>query len=84
MAVIGVGSTGVQVIQEMGKVAKQLTVFLLEPNWCTPLGNGPMTKERMDFIKSHYYRSHPNINPTRIVPIGPALDYLAPHNRDRL
>jgi len=54
VAVIGVGSTGVQVIQEMAKVARQLTVFLLEPNWCTPLGNGPMTPERMGYIKSHY------------------------------
>ncbi|MGD9662393.1 MAG: flavin-containing monooxygenase [Porticoccaceae bacterium] len=54
VAVIGVGSTGVQVIQEMGKMAKQLTVFLRSPNWCTPLGNGPMTQERMDYIKSHY------------------------------
>ena len=54
VAVIGTGSTGVQLIQEMAKVAKHLTVFLLEPNWCTPLGNGPMTQERMDYIKSHY------------------------------
>lgn len=54
VAVIGVGSTGVQVIQEMGKVAGELKVFLRSPNWCTPLGNGPMTQERMDYIKSHY------------------------------
>ena len=54
VAVIGLGSTGVQVIQEMGKVAGHLTVFALEPNWCSPLGNGPMTQERMDYIKSHY------------------------------
>lgn len=25
-----------------------------------------------DHIKSHYYRSHPDVNPTGIVPIGPA------------
>jgi putative glutathione S-transferase len=37
----------------------------------------------IDFIKSHYYRSHPTVNPSRIVPIGPALDYLAPHGRER-
>lgn len=55
VAVIGVGSTGVQVIQEMGKAAKELTVFLREPNWCTPLGNGPMSQERMDYIKSNYH-----------------------------
>jgi putative glutathione S-transferase len=38
----------------------------------------------VDFIKRHYYGSHANINPTRIVPIGPALDYLAPHGREKL
>ena len=35
-------------------------------------------------IKSHYYGSHETINPTRIVPIGPEIDYAAPHNRGRL
>ena len=38
----------------------------------------------IDFIKAHYYGSHANLNPSRIIPIGPALDYLAPHHRDRL
>ena len=35
-------------------------------------------------IKSHYYGSHETINPTRIVPVGPEIDYSAPHNRGRL
>jgi putative glutathione S-transferase len=34
-------------------------------------------------IKSHYYGSHTSINPTRIVPVGPEIDYTAPHDRDR-
>ena len=29
-------------------------MFLRSPNWCTPLGNGPMVPERMAYIKSHY------------------------------
>ena len=29
---------------------------------------------RPDHIKNHYYRSHPWINPTGIVPVGPASD----------
>ena len=29
----------------------------------------------MDQIKRHYYVTHPGINPTGIVPVGPALDY---------
>lgn len=35
-----------------------------------------------DHIKRHYYITHDHINPTRIVPIGPALDLNAPHGRD--
>jgi glutathionyl-hydroquinone reductase len=38
----------------------------------------------MDHIKRHYYMTHPQINPTRVVPIGPALDYDAPHRREQL
>ncbi len=34
-------------------------------------------------IKAHYYGSHDTINPTRIVPVGPALDFSAPHDRER-
>ncbi|MGB3897852.1 MAG: glutathione S-transferase family protein [Mesorhizobium sp.] len=34
-------------------------------------------------IKAHYYGSHPTINPTGVVPLGPVLDYDAPHDRDR-
>jgi putative glutathione S-transferase len=37
-----------------------------------------------DHIKRHYYMTHPDINPTRIVPIGPAQDLTTPHGRERL
>jgi len=36
----------------------------------------------MQHIKAHYYRSHPGVNPTRIVPVGPVLDFDKPHGRD--
>ncbi len=38
----------------------------------------------LDQIKEHYYRSHPRINPTGVVPVGPALDFAAPHGREYL
>ena len=38
---------------------------------------------RLDHIKAHYYGSHESINPTRLVPPGPEIDYGAPHDRDR-
>jgi len=31
--------------------------------------------------KQHYYASHETVNPTRIVPKGPVLDFEAPHGR---
>ncbi len=36
-----------------------------------------------DHIKRHYYTTHPHINPSRIVPDGPLLDWDAPHGRAR-
>ena len=38
----------------------------------------------LDQTKRHYYGSHESVNPTRIVPKGPAIDYLAPHGREHL
>jgi putative glutathione S-transferase len=37
-----------------------------------------------DHIKRHYYYTHDDINPTRIVPLGPALVLTRPHGRERL
>jgi putative glutathione S-transferase len=34
-----------------------------------------------DHIKRHYYVTHPSINPTRIVPVGPIIDWDEPHGR---
>ncbi len=38
----------------------------------------------MDHIKRHYYLTHIEINPNRIVPIGPALDLTKTHGRENL
>ena len=38
----------------------------------------------MTHIKQHYYTSHANINPTRIVPVGPIIDFDEPHERAHL
>lgn len=37
-----------------------------------------------DHIKRHYYITHPRINPTQIVPMGPLLDLDSPPRRDHL
>jgi putative glutathione S-transferase len=38
----------------------------------------------MEHTKAHYYRSHDDINPTGFVPVGPAMDWTAPHTRAEL
>ncbi|MBW3572716.1 MAG: glutathione S-transferase family protein [Gemmatimonadetes bacterium] len=37
-----------------------------------------------DHIKRHYYMTHDQLNPTRIVPKGPRMEWDAPHGRERL
>jgi putative glutathione S-transferase len=37
----------------------------------------------IDQIKRHYYGSQRQVNPTGIVPIGPLIDFMAPHDRGR-
>ena len=39
---------------------------------------------KLSHIKGHYYRSHPTLNPTRVVPLGPRVDFRAPHHRAEL
>lgn len=38
----------------------------------------------LDQVKAHYYGSHPTINPNGIIPLGPELDFDAPHGRAKL
>lgn len=38
----------------------------------------------MDYIKAHYYGSHETINPTRVIPAGPDIDFHMPHGREQL
>lgn len=55
-------------------------------NWLRELYQWPNIAQTVDFehIKHHYYASHRTINPTGIVPKGPALDLMREHDRNRL
>jgi putative glutathione S-transferase len=45
---------------------------------------GVAATTRLDHIKFHYYASHESVNPRGLVPLGPAVDLLAPHGRERV
>ena len=53
-------------------------------NYIRELYQMPGIAETVEFraIKMHYYGSHDTINPHYIVPVGPALDFHRPHDRD--
>ena len=54
VAVVGSGATAIQLIPEVAKVAKNLTVFQRRANWAAPLNNGPISMSEMDEIRERY------------------------------
>ena len=53
-------------------------------NYLKDLYQYPGVKEtcNLHHIKRHYYKSHPQINPSLIVPKGPVISFDEPHNRN--
>ncbi|HZP88803.1 MAG TPA: NAD(P)/FAD-dependent oxidoreductase [Burkholderiales bacterium] len=54
VAVIGTGASGVQVVQEAGKQAKQLTVFQRTPNLALPMGQMRLDAEANRKLKENF------------------------------
>jgi putative glutathione S-transferase len=55
-------------------------------NYLLELSQLPGVAETVDMeqIREHYYTTHPDVNPKRIVAVGPDPDFDADHDRDRL
>ena len=54
VAVIGTGSSGVQVIPAIADDVASLTVFQRSANWCTPLNNAPITPEEQAQLRADF------------------------------
>ncbi|KAH0841822.1 hypothetical protein AYO21_03200 [Fonsecaea monophora] len=54
VGVIGTGASGVQVIQEIGRVTKELTVFQRTPNYSMPMGQQKLNVELQMAKKKGY------------------------------
>ncbi|MBA1231839.1 glutathione S-transferase family protein [Pseudomonas viridiflava] len=65
---------------------RRITDYPNLSNWLRELYQWPGIAETVNFehIKGHYYASHRTINPTAIIPKGPALNLEASHDRERL
>ncbi len=64
---------------------RQLRDYPNLSNYLRELYQIPGVKESVNFthIKQHYYYSQSTVNPTRIVPKGPTLNFDLAHDRDR-
>jgi cation diffusion facilitator CzcD-associated flavoprotein CzcO len=54
VGVIGTGSTGIQIVQEVGKTAGELFVFQRTPSFTMPMRNQPLEPEYVAEVKRHY------------------------------
>lgn len=51
--------------------------------WTAPNGSRIADTVNFDHIVRHYHFSHETINPHRIIPINPVIDWDAPHGREK-
>ena len=65
---------------------QRITDYSNQSNWLRELYQWPGVASTVDFthIKSHYYASLRTLNPTGIIPKGPALHLAVEHDRSRL
>jgi cation diffusion facilitator CzcD-associated flavoprotein CzcO len=54
VAVIGTGSSGVQIIPVIADEVASLTVYQRTANWCTPLNNGPITAQQQAELRAGF------------------------------
>ncbi len=66
VAVIGTGSSGVQLIPVIAGEVASLTVYQRTASWCTPLNNAPITREQRDQLRADFdeIRETLNTSPT--------------------
>jgi cation diffusion facilitator CzcD-associated flavoprotein CzcO len=54
VAVVGTGSSGVQLIPAIAGEVASLTVYQRSANWCTPLNNRPITPEEQAWLRADF------------------------------
>jgi cation diffusion facilitator CzcD-associated flavoprotein CzcO len=62
VAVIGTGSSGVQLIPVIAREAASLTVYQRTANWCTPLNNSPITREEQAQLQAGFEAMRETLN----------------------
>ncbi len=74
VAVIGTGSSGVQVIPGIAAEVASLTVYQRTPNWCTPLNNAPITPGEQAQLRAGFEAMREVLNTSPAGFLHPAHD----------
>ena len=54
VAVVGTGSSGVQIVPVIADEVASLTVYQRTPNWCTPLNNTPISPDEQARLRAEF------------------------------
>ena len=75
VAVVGTGSSGVQLIPAIAGEVASLTVYQRSANWCTPLNNAPITPDEQRQLRADFDTIRETLN------TSPSGFLHAPHDR---
>ena len=62
VAVVGTGSSGVQIVPVIVDEVASLTVFQRSANWCTPLNNAPITPDEQAQLRADFESLRETVN----------------------
>jgi len=74
VAVIGTGSSGVQIIPAIAGDVASLTVYQRTANWCTPLNNAPITSDEQARLRADFEAMCEVLNTSQSGFLHPAHD----------
>ena len=77
VAVIGTGSSGVQLVPAIADDVATLTVYQRTPHWCTPLNNAPITPEEQAQLRADFDAMCETLNTSAAGFLHPAHDRTA-------
>jgi cation diffusion facilitator CzcD-associated flavoprotein CzcO len=74
VAVMGTGSSGVQIVPLVAREAASLTVYQRTANWCTPLNNAPITPDEQARLRAEFDTIRETLNTSPHGFLHPAHD----------
>jgi cation diffusion facilitator CzcD-associated flavoprotein CzcO len=75
VAVVGTGSSGVQIVPAIADEVASMTVYQRTANWCTPLNNAPITPQERAQLRTDFESIRETLN------TSPAGFLHEPHDR---